>query len=216
MKIGVLLSGCGFLDGAEIRESVLTYLSLSRHNVEVSTYAPNRYQYHVVNHLTSEQEEGKRNILEEAARITRGDILPLEKCNPKELDGLILPGGFGVAKNFSNFAFSGSEAQMSSDIQEVLSAFLAQKKPIGTICISPAVINLIKPCKVTIGEDPQTASVIKSLGGTHVEAKANSIIFDEENNIVSTPAYMLEAPLYQIAEGIDKCVSKVVELVSLH
>ena len=36
-KVGVLLSGCGFLDGAEIHESVFTLLALDQHQAALLT-----------------------------------------------------------------------------------------------------------------------------------------------------------------------------------
>jgi enhancing lycopene biosynthesis protein 2 len=213
MKIGVLLAGCGHLDGAEIREAVLTYLALSRYsNVEVISMAPNRTQHHTINHITMQEQNSDRNILEESARIARGDIQDLAKIDPSELDALIIPGGFGVAKNFSNFAFKGSESEIENDIKTFVSQIIKNKKPLALICIAPAVINLIEPSTVTIGSDKTTATAIASLGGKHIDAKANEIIIDEQKKIVSTPAYMLDAPLCEISEGIEKCINKVIEL----
>ncbi len=214
MKIGVLLSGCGFLDGAEIREAVLTYLALSKHNVEIISIAPNIDQHHVVNHLTGDEVSESRNVLVEAARIARGDIKDLATINPDDLDALLIPGGFGVAKNLSSFAFKGPEANFNPLVENFIKQIHSAKKPIGTICIAPAVINLLIPAKVTIGNDAATAAAIQKLGGEHIDCQADEIMLDEKNKIVSTPAYMLDAPLHLISRGIEKCVNKTIELAN--
>lgn len=213
MKIGVLLAGSGYLDGAEIRESVLTLLALSKYNAEVVMMAPDIDQHHVVNHLTGQETDETRNVLTESARIARGDISAINKIDFNELNALIIPGGFGVAKNLSSLAFNGPKADMQQEVKELILSMHNTRKPIGTICISPAVINLVIPSNVTIGNDDQTAGVIQELGGNHTEKMATEICVDEENKIISTPAYMLEASLYDISIGIDKCVKKVIDMI---
>ena len=64
-KVGVILSGCGFKDGAEIHESVCTLLALDRIGVDVICCAPNIEQTVVINHLTGETVAEKRNVLVE-------------------------------------------------------------------------------------------------------------------------------------------------------
>lgn len=213
MKIGVLLAGSGYLDGAEIRESVLTLLSLSKFSAEVVIMAPNIDQHHVVNHLTGEETMESRNVLTESARIARGEVLSIDKVDPAQLDALILPGGFGVAKNLSNLAFSGPSAEMLEEVKDLILSIHNANKPIGAICIAPAVINLIIPCSVTIGSDEQTSELITKLGGKHVTTQATEICIDEDKKIVSTPAYMLNASLYDISIGIENCVKKVIEMI---
>ena len=143
-KIGVLLSGCGYLDGAEIREAVLTLLALDREGVEVSIFAPNENQHHVVNHLKADETKGEqRNAFLEAARIARGQITPLENIKSEELDGLVIPGGYGVAKNLCQFAFKGHQAQTSEKVKNLILDLHKSNKPIGALCIAPALICLL-------------------------------------------------------------------------
>lgn len=215
-KVGVLLSGCGHLDGAEIRESVLTLLALDKAEVEVSILSLDVDQYHVVDHYSGETNYESRNVFEESARIARGKVHRLEQFDCTTLDAIILPGGYGVAKNFSNFAFKGTEAKINSDMASLILDFNKTKRPIGAICISPAVLCLVlgeQNPKVTVGNDKDTIDIISKLGADHVECKANEICVDERLRIVSTPAYMYDnAKISDVAEGIEKCVQKVIEL----
>ena len=216
-NIGVILAGCGYLDGAEIREAVLTLLSIDQHGAKAKIFAPNIDQHHVVNHHSGEETNETRNVILESARIARGEIQDLENLDMNELDAIILPGGFGVAKNLSSLAFDGPDGKINEQLNKILHQALELKKPIGAICISPAVICLgigkSNP-KVTIGNDEGTVGAIEALGGTHKQTQANEIVIDEKNKIISTPAYMHgDAPLAKIAEGIDKCVKKVIELI---
>jgi len=216
-KVAVILSGCGYLDGAEIRESVLSLLSLDRLGAEVSIFAPDEDQYHTVNHLDTTEVEGRRNILEESARIARGQIRALTKLDPNEFSALVLPGGFGVAKNLSSLAFDGPQGKINPDLAKVLRSFYEAKKPIGAICIAPAVICLElgrEAIEVTIGNDAGTAEVITSLGAKHVNHNVDEIHVDEKHRIVSTPAYMYgDANISAVATGIEKCIAKVFEML---
>ena len=214
-KVGVLLSGCGFLDGAEIHESVLTLLALDRAGAEIICMAPNIDQYHVINHLTQEVTDEKRNVLVESARIARGEIKDLKDVAASDLDALILPGGFGAAKNLSDFAIKGTDATVNSEVQRILEEMVAEKKPVGAICIAPATLTRalsdINP-EVTIGTDQATAAAIETMGGQHKTCTVDLIHADENNRIVTTPAYMLGPGIKDVAEGIQKLVDKVVEL----
>ena len=214
-KVGVLLSGCGVFDGAEIHESVITLLALDRAGVQIVCMAPNMEQYHVINHLTQEVMDEKRNVLVESARIARGEIKDLRDVRASDLDALIVPGGFGAAKNLSDFAVKGPGATINPEVQRILREMISAGKPIGALCISPAA--LIKAFsgrnpEVTIGNDPATANAIESMGGKHRVCKVDMICVDEKNKIVTTPAYMLGPGIKDIASGIELLVKKVVEL----
>lgn len=215
-KIGVILSGSGFLDGAEIRESVFTILALDLLDVEIKFYAPDINQHHVINHISGEEVNESRNILNESARIARGDIKNLDQLDVSQLDALILPGGFGVAKNLCNFAFKGPEGEVLEILKKKISEFHDQKKPIGGICIAPALLAMIfanNKVVVTIGNDNETKNAIESLGAIHKECKVNEICIDENNKVITTPAYMYgDARPKDIFEGIQACVKKVVEM----
>jgi len=214
--IGILLSGCGVYDGVEIHEAVLTLLALDRKGVKIVAMAPDVEQYHVVNHLTGEATEEKRNVLIESARITRGDIRDLQSVQASELDALIIPGGFGAAKNLSDFANKGKDAKALPEVSRILTEMADAGKPIGAICISPAVMVSVlsqKHPEVTIGNDLGTADAIEAMGGVHKACTVDQIHVDETNKIVTTPAYMLGPGIKEVAEGIEKLVDAVLKLV---
>ncbi len=211
-NVAVVLAGCGHLDGAEIREAILTLTALNKRGASVQIFAPNIVQKDVVNHLTGKPMKEERNVLVEAARIARGAIKDLKEANTSDFDALILPGGFGAAKNLSNLAEKGAQCTVLPELGALIQAFLREEKPIGAICISPAVLvtavkEKISP-KVTLGKsDPD--NLITALGGKHQSCGAKEIAVDETNHITSTPAYMTDSPLAEIAEGIEKLVEKV-------
>lgn len=214
-KIGVLLSGCGVYDGSEIHEAVLTLLALDRAGAQIICMAPDMDHYHVINHITQEVMEEKRNVLLESARIARGEIKDIQEVDESSLDGLIIPGGLGAAKNLSDFAMKGPEAAVHPDVKRLLTEMVEAGKPIGAICIAPAtLVKAIshKSPEVTIGNDQQTASAIEAAGGRHRICAVDMIHVDATNKIVTTPAYMLGPGIKEVAEGIQKLVDKVLEL----
>lgn len=213
-KMGVVLSGCGVYDGSEIHEAVITLLALAKQGVEVMCFAPDKNQADVINHLTGEPMAETRNVLIEAARIARGEIRPLAQANAAELDALIVPGGFGAAKNLSTFAAEGAACKVDADLKALAQAMHAADKPLGFICIAPAMLpNIFDfPLRLTIGTDIDTAEVIEEMGGEHVPCPVDDIVVDEENKIVTTPAYMLAQNIAQAAEGIEKLVARVLVL----
>jgi enhancing lycopene biosynthesis protein 2 len=215
-KVGVLLSGCGVFDGSEIHEAVLTLLALDRAGAETVCMAPDMDQLHVINHLTQEQTKEKRNVLVESARIARGKIKNLKDVKASNLDALILPGGMGAAKNLSTFALQGADAQVNPEVKRLLNEMVSSGKPVGAICIAPATLTKAlsdKKPQVTIGNDLNTAQAIEKMGGGHKICSVDMIHVDENNNIVTTPAYMLGPGIKDIAVGIEKLVNKVVSMI---
>jgi enhancing lycopene biosynthesis protein 2 len=214
-RIGVLLSGCGLFDGSEIHEAVLTLLALDRAGVEIVCAAPDVNQYHVINHLTQEEMDETRNVLVESSRIARGNIIDLKSLHARDIDGLILPGGFGAVKNLSTFAFKGPDARIHPQVSWLLQQMHKAAKPIGAICISPTTVSMAlkkhQP-KVTIGKDTAVAAAINTIGGVHQRCDVDSIHVDSNNKIVSTPAYMIGQSIKDVAVGIDKLVQKVIAL----
>ncbi|GLS26378.1 isoprenoid biosynthesis glyoxalase ElbB [Marinibactrum halimedae] len=216
-NIAVILSGCGYLDGAEIRESVLTLLALDTEKVNYSIYALNKDQHHTVNHLEGKEISGvSRNILEESARIARGAIADIIQLNEKDFDALIIPGGFGVAKNMCSFAFDGSGASVDELVATKVKDFKNAEKPIGAVCIAPALIALSigdSHPTLTIGSDEQTATELEKLGAKHHTCDTSDCVVDESNKIVTTPAYMdNDANLADVYSGISKLVKNVIAL----
>ncbi|MEG1040887.1 MAG: isoprenoid biosynthesis glyoxalase ElbB [Pseudomonas sp.] len=213
-KVAVILSGCGVFDGAEIHESVITLLRLDQRGADVQCFAPNIAQMHVVNHLTGEEMPETRNVLVESARIARGNVKDLREADAKDFDALIVPGGFGAAKNLSNFAIEGTGCTVNPDVLALAEAFAEAGKPVGLICISPALAAKIYGPGVvcTIGNDADTSAAIVKMGGTHEECDVHDIVEDTQRKLVSTPAYMLAQSISDAASGINKLVDRVLEL----
>ncbi|MFB0517415.1 MAG: isoprenoid biosynthesis glyoxalase ElbB [Candidatus Neomarinimicrobiota bacterium] len=217
--VGVCLSGCGFLDGAEIYESVATLYNLERAGADILAIAPNIDQMHVVNHVTGEAVAGEtRNVLVEAARIVRGEIKDLAEVTAEDMDALIFPGGYGVAKNLSTYAFEGPNCQVDEEVQRLVREIIAANKPLGVICIAPAMLAKILEglgvnTQLTIGNDPATAQDIEEMGTTHVACSVTKHITDKENKIVSTPAYMLAKKIGETWVGIEGLVNEVLALI---
>lgn len=216
-KIGVLLSGCGVFDGAEIHESVITLLALDRAGAEIVCTAPNVDQMHVVDHRTGEPTDETRNVLVESARIARGEITDLAELSAGDLDGLIVPGGFGAAKNLCNFAVAGADAQVHPEVARILRQMLDAGKPVGVCCIAPAVMAAVlrdagTTGDLTIGSDADTADALEAMGVNHVPCVVEETCVDRERGVVSTPAYMLAGRISEAAAGIEKLVAEVLEL----
>jgi len=213
-KIAVLLSGCGVFDGSEIHEAVITLLRLSGRGAEVQCFAPDIAQTEVINHLTGQPISQSRNVLEESARIARGDIKSLSEANSSAFDALILPGGFGAAKNLSNFASKGVACNVQTDVLAFAQSFAKAGKPIGLMCIAPTLAAAIygKDVICTIGNDENTAAALEKMGAKHQPCAVGDIVYDAQRNLVSTPAYMLANSISEAAEGINKLVDKVLEL----
>ncbi|MCD4749822.1 MAG: isoprenoid biosynthesis glyoxalase ElbB [Thermoanaerobaculales bacterium] len=215
-KVGVILSGCGVYDGAEIHESVITMLALDRAGAEMVLCAPNREQMHVVNHLTGEVADGEsRNVLVESARIARGAIRDVAEVEADELDALILPGGFGAAKNLCNFAVQGADCEVDAQVADLVRRVHLGGKPVAAVCIAPALLAKVfgqEGPSVTIGSDLDTAEAIEEMGAKHVNCPVTEFVIDEERKIITSPAYMLAQNMSEAAEGIEKTVAELLRL----
>ncbi|MBX3459609.1 MAG: isoprenoid biosynthesis glyoxalase ElbB [Planctomycetes bacterium] len=215
-KVGVILSGCGFKDGAEIHESVCTLLALDRMGVTTICMAPNMEQRKVVNHLTGEESHEKRNVLVESARIARGNIRDVKDVKASDLDALILPGGYGAALNLSDFATKGAKASVNENVASLVRAVHEAGKPICAICIAPAIIARVLGDEhpvLTIGNDENTAEALEACGAKHESCSVRDYVVDKKRKIVSTPAYMLGPSIAHVAEGIEKAVRETVAMI---
>ncbi|MBI2901038.1 MAG: isoprenoid biosynthesis glyoxalase ElbB [Planctomycetes bacterium] len=215
-KIGVILSGCGVKDGAEIHEAVCAMLALDRAGAEIVCLAPNKDQADVVNHVTGAPQGEKRNVLVEAARIARGQIRDVATVKASDLDRAIVPGGFGAAKNLCTFASDGPDCKVDPGVQKLLRDLHAAKKPIGALCIAPALVAAIfgkdvKP-ELTIGTDEGTAKALEKMGAKHVKTPVTDIVVDRKNKIATTACYMLATRISEVAAGAEKVVKAVLEM----
>ena len=215
MKFAIILSGCGVFDGAEIHESTMTMLAITRNGCTYDIFAPDVRQHHVINHLNGKEMDEKRNVLIEAARIARGKIKPITEYRAEDYDALILPGGFGVAKNLCSYAFDGTDFSVDKIVEKVLKSTNAAGKPIGALCISPVLLaGVFDGIDVTIGKDKGTANDIEKLGAVHFETGPGEIVVDNANRIVTTPAYMLDSNIADIYDGAENIVKAIIEMVN--
>lgn len=218
-KVGVILSGCGVYDGSEIHETVISLLVLDRAGADVVCMAPDMEQA-VVNHLTGEPVDGvSRNVLEESARIARGEISDIAKIEAADLDALFIPGGFGAAKNLCDFAFKGPDCEVHPEVARLIQEIVAAKKPLAAVCIAPALVAKVLgnekiDHQVTIGTDAETAGAVSSMGATHVSCPVSEFVIDKENKIITSPAYMLASSISEAAEGIEKTVTALMEMLA--
>ena len=217
-KVGVVLSGCGVYDGSEIHEAVITLLALDRAGAEVVCMAPDIDQLHVVNHLTGEVAEGEsRNVLVESARIARGNIVDIKGVTAADFDALILPGGFGAAKNLCDFAVNGPDCSVNPEVARLLKETVQAKKPLGAVCITPALLAKVLGDELapslTIGTDVGTAEAVQKMGATHVDCPVRETVVDRENKIVTSPAYMLAGRINEAADGIEKTVKTLLSML---
>ena len=215
-KIGIVLSGCGVNDGSEIHEAVITMLELDKAGADMLLMAPNIDQLHVINHATGEEMDDSRNVLVESARISRGDIEDIAVVTSENVDALIFPGGFGVAKNLSDYAMAGVECSVNPDVLRLSREVHNEGKPIGVICIAPAIMATILSgeTELTVGFDEQTASDIDAMGAKHVLCPVDEIVVDKEKKVVSTPAYMEAKSIKEAALGIEKLVAEILNMIN--
>jgi len=210
----VILSGCGVYDGAEIHEAVLTLLAIDKNNCEYQIFAPDIEQYHVINHLNGEILKEKRNVLTESARIARGNIKSLKDFKVNDFDAVVFPGGFGVAKNLSDFAFKGADCEVNADVVKIVNDMVNADKTIGAMCIAPAIIaKILKNVDVTIGKEGETADNIKKSGSHHVISNHGEVVKDKKLKLFTTPCYMLDASISQIADGTDNLIKEMLKVM---
>lgn len=215
-KFGLILSGCGVFDGAEIQEAVACMHAIDKRGDTYVCLAPNR-ELDEIDHLTQQPTGAKRNVLVESARIARGDVTSLSEANGADYDAMVLPGGFGAAKNLCTFAVDGPGCSVDEDVARVLREAQGAGRPIGFACIAPAVAAAVfgkdlKP-HLTIGSDEGTAAGLETLGAVHENREPTGIVIDEANRIVSTPCYMSASRVSEVFDGCDKMIEAVKAMI---
>ena len=214
-SVGVILSGAGHLDGSEIQETVLLLLSIDQAGAEARIYAPD-IKLQEVDHLASKTTGHERSVLVEAARLARGKVTDIAKVKGTDVDAWVLPGGYGTAKNLSDFAQRGANTTVHKEVARVLREALAAQIPIGACCTAPVLLAAATKTagtrlKLTIGTDPDTAKAINSLGAVHVDCRIDDVVTDGDRRVVTTPGYMFDANIASVAVGIAKLVKQVLE-----
>ena len=214
--VAVVLCGSGYRDGTEIREAVGVLWALSGEGVIARCFAPDADQADVIDCLTQKPTGESRNMRVEAARIARGQVEPLSELHVADYDALFIPGGFGVAKNLCTFATQGAQGAVRADLQKILEDFHSARKPIGAVCIAPALVGLAfrgKGIELSLGAEGETSQELEKMGHRHIVTRADQCHVDVRNKIVSSPAYMYgEAPLHEIFVGIQSLVRESLKL----
>lgn len=214
-NFAVILSGCGHQDGAEIHEATLTLWAIHKNGGEFQCYAPDIKQQHVLNHITGQEMSEQRNVLIESARIARGKIASLATFSPESADALVIPGGFGAAKNLSSYAFDGAKCTVNSHVAAAIKAMHAAGKPIGALCIAPVILaKVLGNVTLTIGQDQTTADNLAAMGAKHQPTLHGEIVVDQQNKIVTTPCYMLNSRVDQIADGADHLIQAMMAMMA--
>jgi enhancing lycopene biosynthesis protein 2 len=226
MKIGVLLSGCGVYDGSEIHESVFTLLAIAENGGEAICMAPNMVQHHVINHLTGDEMKDIRNVLTESARIARGKIQDISKVNISELDALVIPGGFGTAKNHTKWAFEGPDGEIVPDVMNLIRKVNNANKPIVGLCMAPTTIakaleNSGVHAKLTVGtteeKSPYDIEAIsdgmEKIGAIAQMKTVKEINIDFDNRIITAPCYMMEANIVEVKNNIDQAIKALFKML---
>jgi len=213
-SIAVILSGCGHQDGSEIHEATLTLLAIHTHGADYQCYAPNITHHHVLNHADGNEMDDNRNVYIESARISRGNLKTLDEFSADNHDALIIPGGLGAAKNLSTFAFDGENCIVNQEVKWAISSMVDQNKPIGALCIAPVILaNVLDSVTLTIGNNPQVAEKIEQMGAIHQECTPSGVVVDEANKIVTTPCYMYDSRVNEVAEGVNGLVAEILRMV---
>jgi enhancing lycopene biosynthesis protein 2 len=226
MKIGVLLTGCGVYDGAEIQEAVLTLLAIAEQGDEAVCISVNMNQHHVINHLTGEEMPETRNMLVEAARIARGSVLDCVSVHPADLDALVIPGGFGSAKNFTTWAFDGPNGTILPEVKLLLVNMYNAGKPIVGLCVSPVVLakaleGINQSITMTLGTSTESSPYdiaafhggLAQTGVHPTEKSIKEILIDYKNRIITAPCYMMDANIVEIRENIKAAISAIKQVV---
>jgi enhancing lycopene biosynthesis protein 2 len=212
-KFAVILAGCGNRDGAEIHESVMTLYAIAKTESSYEIFAPDVKQHHVINHFTGQPTNETRNVLVESARIARGKIRPLNEFKAADFDILMFAGGFGVAKNLCTYAFDGADCTVNPEVEKAVTSMKKAGKPIGALCISPVILaKLLKGVTVTMGQDQSAIRNVVAMGAGHQPTHAREIVVDKGNKVVTSPCYMLDSGIVDIAEGAMNTVNALLEL----
>lgn len=211
-KFAVILNGCGPLDGSEIHESVMTMLAIVKNGCSYTIFAPDKPQYHVVNHLTREPMDETRNMMVEAARIARGDIHEISTYDPHDFDALVLPGGYGAAKNLFTYAIDGIDATVLDSVRKAIVETHKLHKPIGALCIAPVLLaKVLGDITITVGGESSAAHDVEKMGATHIQTQETEVISDKQNMIFTTPCYMLDASIADIAESAENLIKTMLD-----
>ncbi len=226
-KIAVLLAGCGVYDGSEIHEATFALLAIAQNGAEYQCFAPDNDQYHVINHLNGQETSERRNVLVESARIARGNVKSIDELNAFHFDALVIPGGFGAAKNLNQWAINGPDGDIDTLVQIAIRAFVDSGKPVCGLCMGPTVIakalqgsgiSVSLTVGTTTEPSPYDIAAIsrgmQSLGVKPEMKSKKEITIDSDNRIVSAPCYMMEATIDEVYLNVKQAIDATIVLLS--
>lgn len=210
----VVLSGCGVNDGSEIHEATLVMYAIKKMGADYDVFAPDMPLHHVINHQTGQVETGSRDVISESARIARGKVRPLNEYKASAYSGIVFPGGYGVAKNLSTYAFDGADCKILPEVEKAIKETAKLQKPIGAMCISPVLIaKVLGNVTLTVGSDPESAGNVEKMGAKHILTTEAQVVVDPINKIVSTPCYMLDSTIDQIGDSAMNLVREMIKML---
>jgi enhancing lycopene biosynthesis protein 2 len=218
-KIGILLSGCGVYDGSEIQETVLAMLAIQEVGAEYFCISIDKNQHHVINHLNGTEMAETRNMMIESARIARGNVKNINEVEIRDFDALVIPGGFGNAKNLSSWAFDGPKGTILPEVKLLIVNCINAGRPIAALCVSPILIAKAMEdsgfqVELTLGNSADSSpynindfhASLKATGAKTFEKNIEGIQIDEKLKIVSAPCYMIEANILEIRNNIKQAI----------
>ncbi|CAB4062889.1 ES1 protein homolog, mitochondrial,Glutamine amidotransferase-like class 1 domain-containing protein 3B, mitochondrial,Glutamine amidotransferase-like class 1 domain-containing protein 3A, mitochondrial [Lepeophtheirus salmonis] len=204
-------------------------MRLLRHSLHLQELAKHQLftrfdkdQAHVIDHSKGIPIEGQtRNVLVESSRIARAAPLDLKSLELGDVDALIFPGGFGAAKNLSDFAFNGDKLTLDPVVESKIKDFHSNGKPLAFCCIAPILAaKTIPGVSITLGKRgagwPHEGSLdaANSLGANVVEKRSNrSLCVDEKNKVVSSPAFMYDGKFHEVHDSVTNMVNELVKLL---
>lgn len=213
-RIALILSGCGNKDGTEITEAVALIVGLSRGGAQLDFFAPD-LNFTARNFLTGIPMD-ERNMMVEAARISRSQMQDLKTLNVDSYDALAFPGGMGAAVNLCDWSKKGANCEVLSDVRRAIEGFHKTERPIAAVCVAPVLLARVlgkHKITLTLGADDETAMEVRKTGAIHETCPVDDYITDRNHKIITTPAYMYgDAKFHQVFDGIQGLAKELLEM----
>jgi enhancing lycopene biosynthesis protein 2 len=221
--VAILLAGCGVYDGSECTEAVSMILHLERNGCTFDAFAPDKAVAHTVDHTKGEaSEDPVRNVMVESSRIVRGSIKDLSEFDVSRYHALVIPGGFGAMKNLCTYAIDGADKyEIDDEVKKMILDCIESRTVVGLSCIAPMLLpKVMNGLKFTVGKSegeafPYAGTVADAvkLGANHTECDNDDVVVDEENLIVTAPAFMKDAGYFAVFNNIGQMIDKVVTMM---
>lgn len=199
-KAGLLLSGCGSLDGSDPFEVVSCTIHLTEEGFRVIPLVLGDPQFHVVDHSSGREIEGEsRNQLPEAARLCRDKLYKLDELSPRVLDALIIPGGQGSVKNL----LTGFGADRNPSLHPLVEAFLSEALDegvvIGVLSLGEFVVDR------ALGSSEQESDLLSLEPG--------KLLVDEERRIIRSAGSLTATSTAELHASIGQFVKAIAKML---